>query len=107
MVHVKKCPCEFGRGRPSTEFYVDRKPQIYCSGWVDRMTDDLLEVCRECPDLAGGYQCEKDLAAADTCKTCKWYYDWFGVCTNGKSEYCADCPPHIDTTACGEWEAKE
>lgn len=40
------------------------------------------------------------------CKTCKWYYEWFGVCTNGDNEYCADCPP-CPEKGCKEWEAKE
>ena len=27
------------------------------------------------------------------CTGCRWYDEWFGVCCNGESEYCADCPP--------------
>ena len=64
MVHVKKCPYEKGRGNPTTEFYkiVDgkRKPQIYCLGWIDSMTDEPLEVCKNCKDWAYGEQCEHD-----------------------------------------------
>lgn len=49
MVHVKKCP--YGkRGRPSTEFYKDGEPQIYCEGWIDPMTDELIGECGCCPD---------------------------------------------------------
>ena len=64
MVHVKKCPCEYGRGKPTTEFYkiVDgkRKPQIYCYGWKDVRTDDALQCCLDCDDFVYGEQCEKD-----------------------------------------------
>lgn len=41
MVHVKKCPLG-KRGRPSTEFWKDGKPQIYCRGWIDKMTKVFL-----------------------------------------------------------------
>ena len=27
------------------------------------------------------------------CKGCRWYDEWFGVCCNGDSPYCADWPP--------------
>ena len=64
MVHVKKCPCEYGRGYPTTEFYkiVDgkKKPQIYCYGWKDARTDDALQCCLDCDDFVYGEQCEKD-----------------------------------------------
>ena len=54
MVHLKKCLYEKGRGNPITEFYkiVDgkRKPQIYCLGWIDSMTDAPLEICKNCKD---------------------------------------------------------
>lgn len=38
------------RGKPSIEWCKDGVPQYYCHGWIDLMTDELLEVCRECPD---------------------------------------------------------
>lgn len=49
MVHVKKCPLG-KRGRPSTEFYLNGKPQIYCYGWIDKMTDEPIDECRKCLD---------------------------------------------------------
>ena len=49
MVHVKNCPTG-KRGKPSTEFFKDGKPQIYCTGWVDRQTDEPMRECTECPD---------------------------------------------------------
>lgn len=49
MVHVKKCPLG-KRGRPSTEFYIDGKPQIYCYGYVDAMNDELIPECENCAD---------------------------------------------------------
>ena len=60
MVHVKKCPCEYGRGRPTTEFYKDDKPQIYCMGWLDKMNDEPLEICASCADFFQGEQCYQD-----------------------------------------------
>lgn len=60
MVHTK---CSFGkRGKPSTEFYINGKPQIYCYGWIDQMNDEPLDECRICPDWVCGEQCEKDFA---------------------------------------------
>lgn len=39
------------RGKPSIEWDdKDGKPQYYCYGYKDAMTDDLLDVCRECRD---------------------------------------------------------
>ncbi len=60
MVHVKKCPHKDGRGRPTTEFHINGKPQIYCYGWIDRMNDEPLEVCKNCKDWANGEQCAID-----------------------------------------------
>ena len=42
-----------------------------------------------------------------TCLSCDWYYEWFGVCYNGDSEWCADCPPHASERACKYWKEKE
>ncbi len=64
MVHVRKCICKNGRGKPTTEFYkiVDgkKKPQIYCFGWIDSYNDEPLDCCKDCPDWVYGEQCEKD-----------------------------------------------
>lgn len=60
MVHVRKCPCEYGRGRPITQFVKDGKPQIYCLGVYDRVTDMALDICQKCPDWADGEQCFED-----------------------------------------------
>jgi hypothetical protein len=63
MVHVKKCP--YGnRSRAETAFWIDGKPQIYCAGWYDRMTDEPLEICAKCADWAYGEQCDKDYEEA-------------------------------------------
>lgn len=61
MVHVRKCPLGH-RGEPTTEFYKDGKPQIYCRGWVDSMTDEPLDECASCKDFVYGAQIEKDFA---------------------------------------------
>ena len=60
MVHVKKCPCKNGRGKPTTEFYKDDKPQIYCYGWIDLYNDEPLECCKNCDDWVYGEQCQID-----------------------------------------------
>lgn len=40
-----------------------------------------------------------------TCKTCKWYEPFCGVCCNGGSEYRAD---FMDAESrCEEWEENE
>ena len=38
------------RGKPSVEWHKNGKPQYYCYGWKNSMTDELLEVCRNCKD---------------------------------------------------------
>lgn len=60
MVHVRKCPCEYGRGRSTTEFYKKGKPQIYCYGWNDARNDEPIEVCKNCKDFVYGEQLEYD-----------------------------------------------
>ena len=65
MVHVKKCPVKDGRGRPSTEWYKDGKPMIYCYGWIDRMNDELIPECRNCPDNVYNAQDDLDAWLAD------------------------------------------
>lgn len=40
-----------------------------------------------------------------TCDTCKWYDPFWGVCFNGKSDYCADEPPA--GWRCELWEEDE
>lgn len=39
---VSKC------GKPSIEWYAGGKPQYYCCGYIDKMTDELLPECKEC-----------------------------------------------------------
>ncbi len=36
------------KGKASLEFFYSGRPHYYCYGYIDRMTDDPLEVCREC-----------------------------------------------------------
>lgn len=36
------------RGESSVEWYKERKPQYYCYGYIDKMTDELLLECKEC-----------------------------------------------------------
>ncbi len=59
MVHTK-CSYEKGRGRPTTEFYLFGRPQIYCMGWIDPMNDEPISVCKKCPDFVAGQQCAID-----------------------------------------------
>lgn len=64
MVHVKKCPLG-RRGQPSTEFYIDGKPQIYCLGRYDKRTDAPLPDCQNCKDFVYNDQAEFDFMAAE------------------------------------------
>lgn len=36
------------RGKSSPEFFYMGRPHYYCYGYVDKMTDELLDVCRLC-----------------------------------------------------------
>lgn len=40
----------------------------------------------------------------ESCKNCAWYEDWFGVCFNGDSPYCADTPPKPDRCVCAAYK---
>ena len=42
----------------------------------------------------------------ESCRNCKWYEDFLGVCFNGDSEWCADTPicPEV---GCKAWGKKE
>ena len=65
MVHVKICPLRakdklHSKGKPTTEFHIDGKPQIYCYGFYDCYNYEPLEECKRCADWVYGEQCEKD-----------------------------------------------
>ena len=47
------------RGEPSIEWYKDGKPQYYCYGYIDKMTDELLVECKECRSHV--YKAQDDL----------------------------------------------
>lgn len=36
------------RGKPSVEFFYSGRPFYYCFGYIDPMTDELLDECRDC-----------------------------------------------------------
>ena len=38
------------RGKASIEYYKDGKPQYFCYGYKDTMSDELLETCQKCID---------------------------------------------------------
>lgn len=40
------------RGKPSIEWYKDGVPQYYCCGYIDSLTDEPFETCRNCIDWA-------------------------------------------------------
>ncbi len=48
------------RGRPSIEWYKDGVPQYYCYGYYDKMTDEILDVCKNCVDHVDHTEAEKD-----------------------------------------------
>lgn len=53
--------CALGRrGRPSHEWNDGKKDRIYCYGYIDKMTDDILPECRACPDHVGKAQQDLD-----------------------------------------------
>ena len=52
------------KGNPSIEFHKAGKPQYYCIGYKNRMTDEPYTECIECPRWALGDQCEKDFEEA-------------------------------------------
>lgn len=47
------------RGNKSIEFYKDGKPQYYCYGYCDAMTDEALDVCKKCADYVDGEQLQQ------------------------------------------------
>ena len=62
---MEKCPLvrkgiTRRKGKPSIEFYKDGKPQYYCYGYKDSMTDEPHEACKKCKKWVNGEQCEKD-----------------------------------------------
>lgn len=44
------------RGKPTIEWYKDGKPQYYCYGYMDRMTEEPLEVCQNCADFVNNIE---------------------------------------------------
>ena len=46
------------KGNPSLEFYKNGKPQYYCMGYIDLMTDMEFLECRQCKRYV--LQAEKD-----------------------------------------------
>ena len=56
MYACKKRNCKNER----ETIYKDGKPQYYCYGYIDSMTDEPLEECVNCKKWVDGEQCEKD-----------------------------------------------
>ena len=52
ICRAKKTGKVMERGKASAEWYKDGKPQYYCMGYINQMTDELLETCRSCKDNA-------------------------------------------------------
>ena len=48
------------RGRATIEWYKDGVPQYYCYGYIDKMMDEPLPKCRECPDYVDRAQEDLD-----------------------------------------------
>ena len=70
-VHVRICPLVASgkvnkRGNPSTEFYRDGVPQIYCLGYFDSRNEEPLAECEVCLDFVHGLQCDIDYEVAET-----------------------------------------
>lgn len=99
-VHVRKCP--YGnRGKPTTEFEINGKPQIYCMGWVNSMNDEALPFCESCKDWYRGKQLEEDLKKAERkeefdCNDC--YYSMqncndISICCEDETALCDNFEP--------------
>lgn len=54
-----KCPLR-QRGKPSHEWNDGKKDHIYCMGYIDLMTDELLDECKICPDHVNKAQEDMD-----------------------------------------------
>lgn len=48
------------RGKPSVEFHKDGIPQYYCYGYINKMTDELIEECANCIDHVSRAQDDLD-----------------------------------------------
>ena len=59
-----KCPLG-NRGTPSHEWHDGTKSRIYCLGWEDKRTDELLEACQNCPDHVNRAQDDMEKWRAD------------------------------------------
>lgn len=58
---MAKVKCPLGRrGQPSHEWNDGKKDRIYCMGWYDAMTDELLPECQSCPDNVNKAQDDLD-----------------------------------------------
>lgn len=55
MSELKPCPFK-KKGKPSIEWYKDGKPQYYCMGYIDKMTDDFYADCYVCKKFVGRAQ---------------------------------------------------
>ena len=65
-VKAGKATC---RGRTTIEWYdKDGDPQKYCYGYIDKMTDEYLDVCRNCPELPKQRNC------SNSCEECRREY---------------------------------
>ncbi|WP_428739436.1 hypothetical protein [Sulfurimonas sp.] len=49
------------RSKASIEWYDENnKPQYYCCGYNDASTEELIDSCKNCPDLVCGEKYEND-----------------------------------------------
>lgn len=48
------------RGYSTVEWYKDGKAQVYCYGYIDKMTDEPLEICKHCTDFVEYAQADLD-----------------------------------------------
>lgn len=58
--------CKLGKRRlPTHEWFDCVKDRIYCCGYIDCETDELLEDCRSCPDHVSHAQADLDAFNAE------------------------------------------
>ena len=66
MACKEKSSCKVSRrGQSSIEWYQDGKPQYYCYGYIDKMTDELLPECKKCRRHV--YKAQDDLDKYNLC----------------------------------------
>lgn len=49
------------KGKASLEFFYCGRPHYYCLGYIDKMTDEYCEECKNCRSHVSHAQCDLEL----------------------------------------------